>query len=244
MSFKRLHSDSRIEGILDAISSVTGEIYEDVTTAQMATIIRNIHQGAKAVWIGDQIAYDGLSSYDVEICYIIFDNNKIMRVYAGTVILYDDPVVWDYSLPTHTFPGTQAGIIDTELELFSSENIDRPFEMYVHISDYNGGGMDFLGSGGFDYGGLFLWTEGINLRFGGTSPEFNNRPVNCNYKLRRDTHRTLYVYDMDNEKELIITTALVSDVQTDITLTLGGFIGHPLPSPFILHDFRFRWLDT
>lgn len=248
MSFKRLHSDSRIEGILDAISSVTGEIYEDVTTAQMATIIRNIHQGAKDVWIGDQTAYNGLDSYDVEICYIIYENRKVMRVYAGTTIIYDDPVTWDYELPTTTFNGTFTE--DTGMAIFSSANFDRPFEMLVHITNYVNG-SHFMGAYDPDvysrWNGLFAWTEnGTTMRWSGTNPEFNSGPVECNYKIRRDSNHTLHIYDMDNEGELITSRAVGMDVTTDATWILGGWQAseHPsLRASFTLDHFRFRWID-
>ncbi len=249
MAVKKLYTENYIRDIANSLRTVTGGT-DTYTTQEMAATLATIHRGAKDVWIGDQIAYNSLSSYDAEICYIIFDNNKVMRVYAGTVILYDDPVVWDYSLPTHTFTGTPSGMIDTGIELFSSENINRPFEMYVHISDY-ADGMRFIGAiddyahGGTGQG-FYLWTDiPPNMRFGGTTrPEFLTGPINCNYRIRRDTYKTLYIYDLDDNETLVYTSTFASEALTDVTFMLGGNGNLGMNAYFTLHDFRFRWLDT
>jgi hypothetical protein len=133
------------------------------------------------------------------------------------------------------------------MAIFSSENFNRPFEMLVHITDYLGG-MNFMGV--FDANiykyGLYLRTEnGQTLRFQGTSPEFNSRPILCNYKIRRDAHNTLHIYDMDNEGELVTSVALQVQDTTDATWELGDFgnQGASVRASFTLDHFRFRWID-
>lgn len=133
MSFKRLHSDSRIEGILNAISSVTGETYENVTTAQMATIISGITRGARGVWIGEQAAYNQLGEYDTEICYIIMARGQVVRCYAGSVIIYDEPVTWDYVINNRVI--TAGTFVDTGISVETADAMDLTWEMYFKVSN-------------------------------------------------------------------------------------------------------------
>lgn len=248
MAVKKLYTENYIRNIANSLRQVVGDPSARYNTQEMAATLATIHRGAKDVWIGDQTAYNGLSSYDVEICYIIYENRKVMRVYAGTTIIYDDPVVWDYELPTTTFNGTF--IENTGMQIFSSANFDRPFEMLVHITDYVSG-SHFMGAYDPDvysrWTGLFAWTEnGTTMRWSGTNPEFNNGPVECNYKFRRDSNRTLHIYDMDNEGELVTSRAVGMEVTTDVPLVLGGWKAddHPsLRASFTLDHFRFRWID-
>lgn len=247
MAVKKLYTESYIADIADALRTVIGGT-DTYNTQEMAATLATIHRGAKDVWIGDQTAYNALSSYDVEICYIIYENRKVMRVYAGTTIIYDDPVVWDYELPTTTFNGTFT--VDTGMAIFSTANFDRPFEMLVHITDYVGGSRCM---GAYDdtvysrWTGLFAWTEnGTTMRWSGTNPEFNSGPVECNYKLRRDSNRTLHIYDMDNEGELITSRAIGMDATTDATWILGAWRAtdhQSVRASFTLDHFRFRWID-
>lgn len=242
MAVKKLYTENYIRDIANALRTVIGGT-DTYNTQEMAATLATIHRGAKDVWIGDQTAYDGLSSYDVEICYIIYENRKVMRVYAGTTIIYDAPITWDYELPTTTFNGTFT--VDTDIAIFSSANFNRPFEMLVHITDYVAG-MNFMGV--FDPNvyryGLWLRTEnGQTLRFQGTNPEFNSGPIVCNYKLRRDAYNTLHIYDMDNEGELVTSTALLIQDTTDETWQLGEFGSQGGRASFTLDGFKFRWID-
>lgn len=247
MAVKKLYTENYIRDIANALRTVIGGT-DTYTTQEMAATLATIHRGAKDVWIGDQTAYNSLSSYDVEICYIIYENRKVMRVYAGTTIIYDDPVTWDYELPTTTFNGTF--VEDTGIQIFSSANFDRPFEMLVHITDYVSG-MRLMGvyddSVYSQWIGLYAWTEnGTTMRWSGTNPEFNSGPVLCNYKFRRDSNRTLHIYDMDNEGELITSRAIGMDTATDATWILGAnkIDDHPsVRASFTLDHFRFRWID-
>ena len=242
----RLYTEEYISDIASAIQGVL-DTSETFNTREMSAAISSIHRGAQSVWIGDQRSYDNLDSYDVEICYIIYENLKVMRVYAGTTIIYDPPVEWDYTLPTTTFDGTFT--IDTELQIFSEANFNRPFEMMLHITDYLGG-LNFMGA--YDptaiNAGLFLRAtdSGEFMRFMGTNPEFRTGAVECNYKIRRDSNNTLYFYDMDNDEELIYTTSLMQTINIEASWILGAWLIDQHPSVrarYTLNDFRFRWID-
>lgn len=244
----RLYTEEYISDIASAIQGVL-DTSETFNTREMSAAISSIHRGAQNVWIGDQRSYDILESYDVETCYIIYENLKVMRVYAGTTIIYDPPVEWDYTLPTTTFDGTFT--IDTEIQIFSEANFNRPFEMMLHITNYLGG-LNFMGAYDPDlysqYLGFFLRATdtGEFMRFMGTNPEFKTGAVECNYKIRRDANNTLYFYDMDNDEELIVTTSLPMEFTTNVSWILGAWQIDQHPSvraSYTLNDFRFRWIE-
>ena len=117
MAVKKLYTESWIADIADALRTVIGGT-DTYNTREMAATLATIHRGAKDVWIGTQFAYNQLETYDVEICYIIIESGQIVRCYAGTTIIYDVPIIWDYSLTNEVFPSGRT--IDTNVQILKA----------------------------------------------------------------------------------------------------------------------------
>ena len=234
MAVKKLYTESWIADIADALRTVIGGT-DTYNTREMAATLATIHRGAKDVWIGTQQAYDQLGTYDVEICYIIFDNNKVMRVYAGTTILYDDPIVWDYSLPTTVF--SDKLVIDTELDPFTSANLDKPFEMIINISNYVSGVYMIVSGDAFQ--ARHTSTNNINFAVSPVTSWDSGHEV-LNYKFRRDANNQIFVYDLDNDEELVHTFPPTVRESND-TIKLGGR-DQWNASDFTLQEFKFRYI--
>ena len=111
---KKTYTEEYIAAIADAIRSVTGST-DKYKVGEMAGAISEIIQGATDVWIGTQFAYNALIETDINTCYIIFESNKILRVYAGSIIIYDVPVVWDYTLSNEVM--TSGRTIDSNIQI-------------------------------------------------------------------------------------------------------------------------------
>lgn len=93
------------------------------------------NSGAKSVWIGEQQSYDSLDSYDPEICYIIMARGQVVRCYAGTVIIYDVPVIWDYVIENRVIsPGTY---IDSGISVETSDALNLTWEYYFKATNIN-----------------------------------------------------------------------------------------------------------
>lgn len=236
MAVKKLYTENYIRNIANSLRQVVGDPSARYNTQEMAATLATIHRGAKDVWIGTQQAYNKLGSYDVEICYIIFDNNKVMRVYAGTTILYDDPVVWDYSLPSTVF---QNGlIIDTEITAWSSENILRPFECIAHITDYvSGVFMSSTNDNRFD----FRYSSDGIIIFVNPRESWQTGKNSFYYKFRRDGNGQLFVYDLDDNEELIHTFTPQTGANDGTSLKLGGRDQWNYAN-YTMEEFKFRYI--
>ena len=131
MAVKKLYTENYIRDIANALRTVIGGT-DTYTTQEMAATLATIHRGAKDVWIGDQAAYDNLTSYDVEICYIIIEHGIIRRVYAGTIILYEETINWDVEILNRHLDHSY---IDTGVAIRSDDYQGKAFEMIVKASN-------------------------------------------------------------------------------------------------------------
>lgn len=96
-------------------------------------------QGAKSVWIGDQTAYNEIpaAEIDPQICYIIMARGNVVRCYAGSVIIYDQPIIWDYVINNKVI--TPGVLIDTNLCVDGADALDLTWEYYLKCHDLDGG---------------------------------------------------------------------------------------------------------
>lgn len=263
MSLKRLHSDDKIIGILDAISSKTGETYENVTTTQMATLIRNIQLGAKDVWIGTQFAYNQFTSYDVETCYIILESGTVKRCYAGSVIIYDEPITWDSILTNEIITSGRTvnptDLLGNQINIqlnTSSASTALGWEFYLKESFpndiYNMSIMQCCD------GLVFMprWERSVS-RWTATAPRsgvpgipYTNMPeipsdadpIPCRIHATKNANDAIYWYWInDDDSETFVGSNVpigVDDRASQITFySIGGYQGQ-----YTIEDFRFRWL--
>lgn len=254
MSFKRLHSDSRIEGILDAISYVTGETYEDVNTAQMATLIRNIHQGAKSVWIGTQLAYNQLdpAEIDVEIAYIILESGNILRVYAGSTIIYDVPIIWNYSLSNEIMSGSRSIDTGLQIQFDTVEDMNAvAWEYIMSVNSFNPSLYNvtqsmfadgFIFTPRWENGNQWDWIgprgTGHNIIKTFTSPE---TPY-LKYRARKNVNDVVNIFWIDEitGEETLIGSQ--SPTGTDRGRNMQFKTSYTGLTSYTIEDFRFRWL--
>ena len=120
MAIKKLYTENYIRNIADGIRVVLDNS-ASYYPAEMGPVIASIHQGAKEVWIGDQMTYNLIPTYelDPEICYIILESGKIRRCYAGTVIIYEELIDWDFEVYNKTVGVSE--MIDTGINITPSD---------------------------------------------------------------------------------------------------------------------------
>lgn len=142
MAIKKLFTENYIRGIADSIRTLLDDDRHQYNTREMAQIISSIHRGPKEVWIGSQISYDGMSEdeLDPEICYIILEDGRIPRAYAGSVLIYDEPIRWDYEISGQYMGGGR--VINTG---FVMDDDTKSWEFILHINGITPDLLDYAG---------------------------------------------------------------------------------------------------
>ena len=198
-------------------------------------------QGAKSVWIGSQLAYDTtIDNYDIEVCYIIFEQNTIKRVYAGTVIIYDNPIIWDISYDNRIFTGGYSDLIVTHQYLIYPSQYPDPWEFIFEYDDYVSG--QFLFACG-RYQLSLRYVDGhYNLYLPGAGATVIDGIKEV--RISRDEHNVYRAFNNITE-ELIASGSYSSDRPGD-ALVLGGYDneGTRNNAEYLMKKFRFRWIRS
>lgn len=134
MAVKKLYTEGYIANIADAIRGIVGGS-DTYTTQEMSQVLSTIHRGAKDVWIGDQASYNLIpsSELDVEIVYIIMSRGQVVRCYAGSIIIYDEPVTWDYVINHRVI--TAGTFIDTGISVETADAMDLTWDFYFKATN-------------------------------------------------------------------------------------------------------------
>ena len=238
MAVKKLYTEGYIADIADALRTVVGDETAKYNTREMAATLATIHRGAKDVWIGSQMAYNQLGTYDVEIVYIIYENRSIMRVYAGTVILYDNPITWDYDLPTTVYQGGRDEWTITPVKPL--ETAGTAFEYIISWSNFIRGSVMSCING--NRSKLCLRVEGGVTYFiitNGSTITLSNDVKSL--KVARDISNVVTVYDNDTGD--ILGNATLSGADENAIVIGGqGSDYHSSASAFTLDEFKFRYI--
>ena len=224
---------------------------------------------ADALWVGTQTEYNELGTYnsstlyviveivqqgssfmpDVTVTDMIYGNSyaprKVVRGYLGTLCIFDR-VNWDYEKGETSFPGTIDQIEDTEIRPFSTENVNRDWELEVSFtidatedteylgvmccntssrsSFYNPSLLvDFLHSE--QYGNSVTVQVTPGLSYGGSASE-NGYPttlkISHNFSDKTFTLYHKYYYNGQWNESTTTSTPYVSMGTTTIPLILGG----------------------
>lgn len=233
-----------MKGITDSVH------YEDIATAlraafgnsvtylpaEMAAAVSAIKPND--VWIGSQLAYNALTEYKVTTVYIIFESNQIKRCYIGDVMIYDDPVTWDYIVNNRVFTGGYYDIIETGFKILDYVNFPTPWEFIFDYSDYtdNDNGSILMACHRNTIN-LFYDSSKIYLRCGNTIDITGITKL----KFTRDENFVIRVFNNATQEQLIsFTNASARPEQ----LCLGGFNndGTRNCAKYIMNEFKYRWV--
>lgn len=239
MGVKKLYTESYIADIADALRTVIGGT-DTYNTQEMAATLATIHRGAKDVWIGSQDVYASLGTYDVEICYIIYEGRSIRRVYAGTIILWEETVDWDVEVYNRQFTGEASDVYSTGLYIRDNANYPNPWEFIFTFRDFDGPENDrrdlfACGTNQFSLrhsDGHFYTVFG---EAGGYVDGINS------FRFTRDENNIFRYYN--NTTGELLGTANPGYSNTQL-LFGGNGTNYRNNSAFIMEEFKFRWITT
>lgn len=249
MAIKKLYTENYIREIADSIRGLIDDERPAWTTQEMSAIISSVHRGPREVWIGSQISYNQLSEdeIDPEICYIILEDGKIFRAYAGSVMIYDDPIVWHYTISGKYM--SDGATVDTGLVMDTSKS----FEYILHVSSMNPDPMDIEGY--FDVANSFAVsarylsndkrfffrnTRGHQPGYSLCTEEVDHRNFHLYYRVKYVVGSAIEVYwiDYDTNDETFIGT--IENGDRDVSATFS--ISWTGLNNYTIQDFKFRWL--
>lgn len=223
----------------------------EVSLPNMSAAIASIPQGANDVWIGSQLSYNQLGTYIDTTAYIIFENNHILKVYAGDIPIYVEPIAWDYVLMNESITANR--VIDTHLEVQGSNAVALGWEYIFHISHVQslfnnantlvnccaGAGPQRISTeaGGTWLISLSFWEE-IYLSYPTTENPY------LYYRAHKDPGSNLiYIYqrDLEDNETFINSYTMDRAVGRGDTVQIGVSSGWG-QSIFYLDTFKFRWI--
>ena len=249
MAVKKLYTESYIADIADALRTVIGGT-DTYNTQEMAATLAMIHRGAKDVWIGDQASYNSLTSYDVEICYIIIEHGIIRRVYAGTVILYEETIHWDVEILNRHLDHSY---IDTGVAIRASEYQGKAFEMIFKANNCVGTypGYDaaiVLTLPVVDRGDRFHihFEEGdanrtVRTRFGWDEATYSGDTVQM--RVTKDENELFTIYREDQGTSELWATKTYPQYELTDSLIIGSAGPIAGSGVFDLEYFKFRVIE-
>lgn len=250
MAVKKLYTENYIRNIANSLRQVVGDPSARYNTQEMAATLATIHRGAKDVWIGDQASYNSLTSYDVEICYIIIEHGIIRRVYAGTVILYEETINWDVEILNRHLDHSY---IDTGVAIRASEYQGKAFEMIFKATNCVGTypGYDaaiVLTLPVLDRGDRFHihFEEGdenrmVRTRFGWDEATYSGDTVQM--RVTKDENELFTIYREDQGTSELWATKTYSQTELTETLIIGSAGPIAGSGVFDLEYFKFRVIE-
>lgn len=251
MAVKKLYTESYIADIADALRTVIGGT-DTYNTREMAATLATIHRGAKDVWIGTQLAYNQLGTYDVEICYIILESGQVIRCYAGSTIIYDVPIIWDYSLSNEIMSGTRS--IDTGVQIqfdtveemnavaweyiLSMNNFDPTLYNLSLFQNMDG----FVFTPRWENNNQWNWINPRGVGYGITKVFTSPETPYFKCRVRKNLNDVVNIFWIDETtgEETLIGSQIPSGTERGRNIQFS--IRYTGLTSYTIEDFKFRWL--